>query len=301
MRLLVVGGGGFIGRNVVERGLSLGWQITTASLNARNAIGRTESVIRVDIADSVALRESLGDAQFDYVVNCGGYVDHRPFSQGGRSVIDTHFAGVMNLAQAIDRATLRSFVHIGSSDEYGSAPAPQTEKMREGPISPYSLSKVAATHFLQMLHRTERFPATVLRLFLAYGPGQDQTRFLPQIIAGCLEGQPFPVSSGTQLRDFCFIDDIVDAVFVALDQPSVRGEVINVASGQPVSIRTVIEAVRTRIGRGEPLFDSIPHRPGENMELFADIAKAKSLLKWSPKVEFESGLDRTISALTARQ
>ena len=301
MRLLVAGGSGFIGRNVVERGLALGWQITTVSLSARKDIGRAEHVIGVDLGDPAALRDALGAAQFDYVVNCGGYVDHRPFSQGGRSVIDAHFAGVMNLAQTVDRATLRSFVNIGSSDEYGAAPAPQTESMREAPISPYSLSKVAATHFLQMLHRTERFPATVLRLFLAYGPGQGPKRFLPQVIIGCLEGKPFPVSAGTQLRDFCFVDDIVDAVFAALDEPGSRGEVINVASGRPVSIRRVIEAVRSRVGRGEPLFGAIPHRQGENMELFADIAKARSVLGWSPKVSLEAGLDRTISALAERK
>src|SRR2546426_1121527 len=101
MRLLVVGGTGFIGRNIVERGLALGWQITAVSLNARQNIGRPAHFIGVDIADRAALREALGDAEFDYVVNCGGYVDHTSFSQGGRSVIDTHFAGVMNLAQTI--------------------------------------------------------------------------------------------------------------------------------------------------------------------------------------------------------
>lgn len=64
------------------------------------------------------------------------------------------------------------------------------------------MGKVAATHFLQMLYRTENFPATILRLFLTYGPGQDGRRFLPQVITGCLEGRSFPASEGKQLRDF---------------------------------------------------------------------------------------------------
>ncbi len=297
MRLLVVGGSGFIGRHVVERGVEQGWHVTTLSLHPREDSGRAERAIGVNIADPVALQEALTDTQFDYVVNCGGYVDHKPFSRGGRAVIDAHFAGVMNLAQTIDRASLRTFVNIGSSDEYGSAPAPQSESTRERPISPYSLAKLAATHFLQMLHRTEQFPSTTLRLFLTYGPGQGSQRFLPQIVLGCLSARPFPVSSGTQLRDFCFIDDVVDAVFTALVQPAARGEVINVASGRPVSIRAVIDTVRSMVGRGEPQYGAIAHREGENMELVADIAKAQALLGWTPKIELELGIARTIAAV----
>jgi UDP-glucose 4-epimerase len=297
MRLLVVGGSGFIGRHVVERGAEQRWHVTTVSLNARKESGRAERTIAVNIADPVALRKALLDTQFDYVVNCGGYVDHKPFLQGGRAVLDAHFAGVMNLAQTVDRASLRAFVNIGSSDEYGSAPAPQSESARERAISPYSLAKLASTHFLQMLHRTEQFPSTILRLFLTYGPGQGSQRFLPQIVLGCLDGRPFPVSSGTQLRDFCFIDDVVDAVFAALVQPAARGEVINVASGKPVSIRAVIDTVRSMVGRGEPQYGAIAHREGENMELFADITKAQSLLGWTPKIELEPGIARTIAAV----
>ena len=81
-------------------------------------------------------------------------------------------------------------------------PPPQCEELREQPISPYSLAKVASTHFLQMLQRTEGFPAVVLRLFLTYGPHQDNRRFLPQIIQACLRDDEFAVSDGHQLRDF---------------------------------------------------------------------------------------------------
>jgi len=297
MRLLVVGGSGFIGSHVVERANALGWQVTSVSLEPRLAHDRAESVIGVDISDAAALRAALSDNRFDYVVNCGGYVNHTAFSQGGRSVIDAHFTAVMNLTQTIDRAVLRAFVNIGSSDEYGSAPAPQRESMREQAISPYSLGKVAATHFLQMLHRTEQFPSTTVRLFLTYGPGQGSRRFLPQVVAGCLSGRAFPVSPGTQVRDFCFIDDVIEAVFAALVQPAAQGEVINIASGTPVSIRSVIETVRSIVGRGEPQFGEIPLRQGENMELYADISKASELLGWTPKIELSVGLHRTIAAI----
>lgn len=294
-RLLVVGGNGFIGRHVVAHAVGLGWEVT--SLTLRPSGGAHPVGVRTavgDVADLPALRSALGNGAFEYVVNCGGYVDHTLFSKGGRALLGAHFEGVLNLVEILDREVLRSFVNFGSSDEYGNSPAPQVETQREAPISPYSLSKMAATHFLQMLWCTEGFPSTTLRPFLVYGPGQGVQRFLPQIIRGCLDGRSFPTSEGRQLRDFCYIQDMIDAVFVSFDCPAARGEVVNVASGQPVSIRQMIETVRRLTGQGEPRFGEIAYRPGENMALYANIAKAGSLLKWAPKVSLERGLESTI-------
>ena len=296
-RLLVVGGNGFIGRHLVNHAAGLGWDVTSLSLRLR--LGSEElspgaRYVAADITNGAALKEALKDRSFEYVVNCGGYIDHTLFMGGGRNVFDTHFGGVLNLVEYLNRDVLQAFVNIGSSDEYGNNAAPQIESQREAPISPYSLGKVAATHFLQMLHRSESFPATTLRLFLTYGPGQDDRRFLPQIIRGCLEGQPFPVSKGEQLRDFCYVQDAVDAIFATFARPAAKGEVINIASGQPVSIRQMIESVQRLIGRGEPRFGEVAYRPAENMSLFADISKAKALLVWQPRVTLDKGLEKTI-------
>ncbi len=298
-RLLVVGGNGFIGRHIVSHAAEYGWDVTSLSFSSRQ--GRKEEnsagvrYVVADISNSNALREALsGDASFEYVLNCGGYIDHTLFLRGGRKLLDAHFLGVLNLVEVLDRNVLQAFVNIGSSDEYGNSPAPQVETQREAPISPYSLAKVAAAHFLQMLYRTEGIPVITLRLFLIYGPGQDNRRFLPQIISGCLEGRSFPTSKGEQLRDFCYVQDMIAAVFSAFSSPIARGEVINVASGQPVSIRQMIETVRHLIGQGEPRYGEIAYRPGENMELYADISKAKALLGWAPKISLETGLAKTI-------
>ena len=303
IKLLVVGGNGFIGRHVVKHAIGLGWKVT--SLNVSLPRGGQESLsgahhLSADISDGDTLKSALRDTSFEYVVNCGGYIDHTLFFSGGRKVFDTHFGGVLNLVEILNRKVLQAFVNIGSSDEYGNSPTPQAETQREAPISPYSLGKSAATHLLQMLHRTENFPSTTLRLFLTYGPGQDNRRFLPQIIRGCLAGRSFPTSEGQQLRDFCYIQDIVEAVFVALDCSAARGEVINIGSGQPISIREIIENVRKLIGKGIPRFGEMAYRPGENMSLYADISKAKALLNWKPKVSIEVGLNKTIQWIKDR-
>lgn len=292
--LLVIGGNGFIGRHIAAHAVNMSWTVTSLALTGGGPPGT--SVVTADIASIDSLDRAIGATEFDYVVNCGGYIDHSSFRTGGRRLIESHFSGVLNLVQILNRQRLKRFINIGSSDEYGNMAAPQSEAMREAPISPYSLAKVAATHFLQMMYLTERVPAATLRLFLTYGPGQDQRRFLPQIIRGCLENRRFPTSGGEQLRDFCFIDDMVRAVFAALQTDAVNGEVINIGSGQGISIRQVIEMICQMIGGGEPDFGAIPYRPGENLALYADTAKARALLGWSPQIGLSEGLKRTIAA-----
>lgn len=300
-RLLVVGGNGFIGRHVVAHAVKLGWDVTSLGLSgAHGETLRGVTYLAADITDAAALGRVLTRCRFEFVVNCGGYIDHTLFFGGGRKILDAHFSGVVNVVELLDRDVLKGFVNIGSSDEYGSTLAPQLETQRELPISPYSLGKVASTHLLQMLWRTENFPATTLRLFLTYGPGQGASRFLPQIIRGCLQGAVFPASAGGQVRDFCYVDDTVEAIFAALRTPEARGEVINIGSGQPVSIREMIEQVRSTIGSGNPEYGRIPYRAGENMALYPDISKAEKLLGWVPRTGLRAGLEKTIQWVGGR-
>ena len=294
-RLLVIGGTGFIGHHLLKSGKQKGWQLTSVSLNSPTEERFVDGVryLHLDLADLNTVKKYL-DEDFDYVVNLGGYINHRLFKDGGRSLIDAHFCSVQNLLEVLPRKRLKRFVQIGSSDEYGNAPAPQDETLREQPISPYSLAKVASTYFLQMLHRTENFPAVTLRLFLTYGPGQDVGRFLPQIIRGSLNQTAYSVSTGEQIRDFCYVGDTVQAILQALVTPEVDGKVFNVASGLPVSIRTIIEKVCALIGSGKPQYGEVPYRPGENMALYANISKAKTILQWEPTISLDTGLQKTI-------
>lgn len=294
--LLIVGGSGFIGAHLVREAIAHGYHTTVLSLhkpNENKQIAGVEYLV-ANIGSYPNLAQVLENRSFRYVVNLGGYVNHKHFSDGGKEIVDVHLGGVLNLVQCLDRTALKLFVQIGSSDEYGDNPAPQNEVQRETPISPYSFAKTAAVQFLQMLHRTEDFPSVTLRLFLTYGPGQDNQRFMPQIIRGCLEDHSFPTSEGGQLRDFCYVQDTVDAVFAAFESTSVQGEVINIASGKPVSIRQVIETIQRIIGKGRPQFGDIPYRTGENMQLYADISKALGLLHWTPKVSLDAGIEKTI-------
>ena len=236
-RILIVGGTGFIGRNLTLNAVKDGYNVVVLSLNEPPDEKKIDGVkyLQMDITESTQTNGQLSDNSFDYVVNLSGYIDHCRFLEGGRQIIEAHFVGVQNLLQLLDWTKLKRFVQIGSSDEYGNLPPPQHEELRESPISPYSLGKVCSTHFLQMLHRTQNFPVVIIRLFLTYGPGQDNKRFLPQIINGCLSDNHFPTSAGEQLRDFCYVDDITQGILMALTNEKVNGEVINLAFGNPVT------------------------------------------------------------------
>lgn len=295
-RLLVVGGTGFIGRNLVRRAVRQGYSTVVLSLNEPIAEQKIEGAeyFQADITDLYKLRVQLKNWGFEYIVNLSGYIDHCGFLEGGGNVIESHFLGVQNLLQTVEWSELKRFVQIGSSDEYGNLSAPQSEDMREEPISPYSFAKLASTQLLQMLYRTKKFPAVILRLFLVYGIGQDEKRFLPQIIRGCNSNAVFAVSAGEQLRDFCYIDDITDGIMRALVHDEVNGEVINLASGNPIAIRDVVNLVQKKIGQGSPDFGKVPYRIGENMILYADISKSKELLDWSPKIDIEKGISMIV-------
>jgi nucleoside-diphosphate-sugar epimerase len=294
--LLIIGGTGFIGVNVAKEAVNRGFQVSIISKNKCSSSKQIKGVeyIAVDITKKEELFSELKDKSFHYVLNLGGYVNHANYSEGGSEVFKAHFNGTVNLVNCVNKTNLQKFIQIGSSDEYGDNVAPQNESQREAPISPYSLAKSAATHFLQMLYRTESFPVVVLRLFLVYGVGQDVNRFIPQIIQGCVNNNKFPVSGGEQLRDFCHIDDISNAIFLALSNKNANGEVINIASGAPVSIKDVICLIKSLIGSGKPQFGLVPYRISGNMELFADISKAKRILGWSPKVSLVDGLKKVI-------
>ena len=298
INLLVIGGTGFIGFHLIKFAKAKGWKVSSVSLHNPSKSKKINGVkyFKLDISKLNPLKKIL-IKQYDYVVNLSGYIDHISYRRGGRRLISQHFDSLQNLVQTLSRKKLKRFVQIGSSDEYGNGAAPQNEKLREHAISPYSLAKISSTHFLQMLHRTENFPATILRFFLVYGMGQNRNRFIPQIINGCIKNLKFATTQGNQVRDFCYIEDAVRAIFLALVSKKSEGEIFNVGSGIPVKIRLVIELVKRIIGKGKPQYGKLKYREGTNTLLYADNKKIKKLLGWQARVNLEEGLRKTIKDL----
>jgi nucleoside-diphosphate-sugar epimerase len=297
-RILITGGTGFMGSHLAQRCLQDSSHVFCLGFTGKIKSMPTNKhpvVLKSDLLDKEQLHLLLADQSFDYVFNLSGYIDHTHYLKGGRKVLDAHFTAVMNLIDCLDTEKLRGFVQVGSSDEYGGLPAPQKETMRERPISPYSMAKTAATYLIETLASTEGFPGVVVRPFLVYGPGQDMKRLLPQIIVACLKNEEFKTSEGKQLRDFCYVEDVADAMVRAAIRPGAKGHVINLGSGEPIAIRDVVRKVMEMTGGGKPLWGKVFYRPGENMALYPDIELARDILGWSSKTSFEEGLRKTIA------
>lgn len=296
-KILIVGGTGFLGRHLVRRCLDSSSEVSCLCLKGdfgQDQKFKSAKIIHADLTDKDSLKNALLGRSFDYIFNLGGYIDHLFYSNGGRQMIDAHFTSLMNLIDCLDLTKLKRFVQIGSSDEYGNASAPQNESSREMSIAPYSFAKTAASHFIQMLNHTEGFPGVVIRLFLVYGPGQDDKRFLPQIIKSFLKNEAVETTEGLQKRDFCYVEDAVKGMTDCALSDNSNGKIINIASGIPVTIREMIEKVKTIIGQGNPVFGARSYRQGESMELYADVKLAKDLIGWQVSTSLEDGLRRTV-------
>ncbi len=213
-------------------------------------------------------------------------------------MIDINVKGTLNLLRGVieEKITLESFVNTGSSEEYGDGSAPFNEDQREIPVSPYSASKVATTYFCQMFHKSMGLPIITLRPFLTYGPNQDTDMFIPSLIEHCLIGKDFPMTEGDQTREFNYIDDIVEAFLHAACRPQAAGEVINIGNGIEYRIKDVAEKILYMMGNPiKLLVGDLPKRPGEAKHFFCNNEKARELLEWSPKIDLNVGLERTIS------
>ncbi len=289
--ILVVGGTGFIGSSIIEEALLRGFSCTSLSRSAPPDCQTLEGVeyLQADLCDRGSL-EFLKERDFTYIVFAGGAVDHSALSTGGKSVIDTHLGGLINFTENINKTNLKRFIFFGSGDEYGTHSEVRNEADREAPFSPYSFSKVACTHFLQMLHRTEGLSCVILRLFLAYGEKQKSNRVIPYIIQKSKSNAAIELGDGDNIRDFCHISDIVRAVFLVIASEGIDGEIINIASGEPRKINEVAEFIVGMIGKGKLEFSKSSQNRVMASHQVADTKKANEMLEWYPEKKFEQGL-----------
>ena len=294
--LLVLGGTGFIGRQIVKQTANKKWSVTCVALSLPKKKNRVNKVkyYKVDLKSYNSVKKKL-NKPYNYIINLAGYINHSNLSSDYNKIIREHFLAVKNIVRVVPKKSLKKFLQIGSSVEYGLAKAPQNEKTKLRPITTYALAKTKTTNYLKKIYKKEKYPFVIARLFLTYGPGQKNDRFIPQIITGCLKNQKFPTTSGEQVRDFCYISDTVSAILLLLTNKKIVGDIFNVASGVPVKIKTVINLINKIIGKGKPEFNKRKLHAGENEKLYADIKKIKNQLNWRPKVTLVNGLKKTVS------
>ena len=295
-KIIVAGGSGFIGANLISELISNDNEVISISKSKHNLKRKVKNAKYFfhDLKEPIKENLLKNFENVEYIINCSGYIDHSNFRNNGREIFYEHFDSLISLTNLAIDLKVKTFVQLGSSDEYGNNISPIKESVRELPISPYALAKLSSTYFLQQYYEQKILNTVIVRPFLVFGEMQSKNRFLPYIIENCLNDREFKVTKGDQIRDFLYIKDFNQALIKVLNNKNAYGEIINIASGFPIAVKQVISQVRKIIGKGKPIWGGLDYRDSESMELYADINKAKNLLDWEPKYEFHNSLKRVI-------
>ena len=291
--LLIVGGTGFIGHHLAEYIINKGWKVSSVSRKSKkNKLIKKVKYIYTNITNSKNLKKKLNH-KFTHVVNLCGYNSNLNTKKEKNMMSSINFAGLSNLINIFLNKNIEKFVQVGSSAEYGNSKSPLNENKKCTPNTYYGLSKLKSSSYLLKIYKQTSFPVVILRLFNVYGPGQSNN-FISQIINGCSKKKVFSVSKAEQIRDFIYIDDVVHAIFLALNNKKNNGEVFNIASGNKISLKIIIKIIRKIIKKGKPQFGKIKYKKNENMRVFCNPKKAKKKLKWVSKVKIVNGISKTV-------
>ena len=295
-KILIIGGTGFIGFHLAKKCLIKGWDVTCVSKRQpkENKYLKKVKYLHFNICSKKKINQKFKNQSFDYIVNCGGNVDHT----NKLKVYLNHYIGCKNLVDYFKKKKIRSFIQLGSSVEYGNLKSPQIEhKLKQNEKSTnsyYGDAKLKATNYLLNQYKINKFPTKILRIYLAYGPKQDLNRFIPIVINACIKNKKFKCSSGKQYRDFIFIDDLVNLIFKSLITSKHNGEIFNAGTGKPQNLKKIIFLIQKLCKGGKPLFGKIKLRKDEIIRMYPSNKKTQSKLKWKPKYNFSKGIKKTI-------
>jgi UDP-glucose 4-epimerase len=301
VRVLVTGGGGFIGSHLAERLLERGDEVKILD---SFATGRRENLAHLSGVEIVEGDVQSFERAHNAVRGCDAVLHEAALPSVPRSIQDpltTHAVnatGTLNVLLAARDAGVRRVVYASSSSVYGSnEQLPKHENQPVAPISPYAVSKLAGEGFCRSFTTIYGLECVSLRYFNVFGPRQDPSSqyaaVIPKFIAAALEGRrPLVFGDGEQSRDFTFIDNVVEANLLALESSAGAGEVFNAACGERVSLNAVIQMLSELSGVDlEP--DYRPGRPGEVRHSQADIGRARETFGYRATVPFAEGLKRT--------
>ena len=295
-KILILGGTGFIGYHLAREALKKGFNVTSVSKNfpIKKRYLKNVDYIIADISKKNSIKKSI-KKNFKYVINLAGYVDHSDKIK----IYKSHYLGCKNISDFFLKKKIKKFIQIGSSMEYGFSKSPHKENLKCRPKSVYGRAKLLSTKYLLNLYKKKNFPVTVLRLYQVYGPFQDLNRFIPIVINSCRHNKDFPCSHGKQYRDFLYISDLIDIIFLVLKNTRVTGKIFNVGCGKPQKIKNIIKKIVGYYKSGNPKFNIIKLRKEEQIKTYPNLYKLKKILKWKPKINFSKGLQKTIQYYNA--
>ncbi len=308
--ILITGGAGFIGSNLVRRLYNKYPETKLVVLDSLTYAGNAENF-------SEEMKESdrfsfwygdirNGDLVQDLVSKAHVVVHMAAESHVARSIFDnriffeTDVLGTQVVANAVlkNKKNIERFIHFSSSEVYGTA---QTEPMDEehplNPMSPYAGAKAGADRLVYSYHQTYKIPMAIVRPFNNYGPNQHLEKAVPRFITSAILEEPLTIhGNGESERDWVFVEDICEAmdILIHCDFKKVEGEVINLGTGRSSGVLDIARMVLNVLEKPDSLIRHVGDRPGQVEKHIASTQKARELLGWEAKTEFEEGLRRTI-------
>ena len=300
MRVLVTGGAGFLGSTLANQLVARGYTVLVLDDLTAGDPRRLDSEVlftRGDIKDVPKLWSLLHGVDCVYHLAARVRVPesiHYPSEYNNVNV-----GGTVAVMEAVRDTGVRRVVFASSGALYGEqVHQPISEKQTPNPNSPYGVSKIAAEHYVSTLGMLYGIETVSLRIFNAYGPGQELPPNYPPVIPQLLRqarggGSQVLFGDGTQTRDFVYVDDVVDALERAATATDVNRAVINVGSGQEMSIGTLAAKVARVTGTRPHVLYNREQSAGVS-RLVADVRLAEQLLGWAPRTSLDLGLRHTL-------
>lgn len=310
-RILVTGGAGFIGSNLISKLLSSNLYEVVCLDNFEEFYDLKQKASNMKPFKEAANFKLIdGDIRNTSDLLKVGHVDaivHLAAKAGVRPSIinpvlyqDVNVAGTQNLLEFASKQGIKQFVFASSSSVYGvNENIPWDEEQKLLPISPYASTKLSCEMLGHVYSSLYGIRFIALRFFTVYGPSQRPDLAIHKFFRSILSGEPIPVfGDGSTSRDYTFIDDTVSGIISAIEYESSNFEIINLGNHQTVTLTELISAIEDTCGK-KAIITRLPDQPGDVPRTYADISKAQKLLSYNPKTDITTGLRKFLDWYSA--
>ena len=310
MKALLTGASGFIGSHLSERLLKEGMTIVGVDnfndfydpqIKRRNISDCLENknfhLIEADIRDNSAMDKAISD-DIEIIIHLAACAGVRPSIENPLYYCDVNMNGTMVLLKAANKYNIKKFIFASSSSVYGNnkkVPFSEDDNV-DFPISPYAATKKAGELFCHTYHHLYDISITCLRYFTVYGPRQRPDLAIHKFAKLIEKDKPIPIyGDGTMMRDFTYIDDIIDGTVAAIEKCD-GFNIFNLGESQPITVNDLVAAIENALGK-KAVREYLPMQPGDVERTFADISRAEKELGYNPKTEIQTGLAKFVEWL----